>query len=153
MGVEDNNEDDIPFEEKMKTITSELSKQFEESHRLEEEIRNNLKVIEKNIEYKKSIYDYLNQPKIIDEIKMYIQHNNDFDRKYLNIKDLIIKILKTYKSTDISGEERLIVDINAKAQIENLEDNNDFYTNTIFNIVLNERENSFEYVMINYPEQ
>ena len=45
MGVEDGNEDDIPFEEKMKNITSELSKQFEESHRLEGEIRKNLKAI------------------------------------------------------------------------------------------------------------
>ena len=45
VGVEDNNEDSIPFEEKMKSITSELSKQFEESHRLEEEIKKNLKAI------------------------------------------------------------------------------------------------------------
>lgn len=45
VGVEDNNEDDIPFEEKMKNITSELSTQFEESHRLEEEIKKNLKAI------------------------------------------------------------------------------------------------------------
>ena len=29
----------------MKNITSNLSKQFEESHRLEDEIRNNLKTI------------------------------------------------------------------------------------------------------------
>ena len=33
------------FEEKMKNIISELSKQFEESHRLEEEIRKNMKAI------------------------------------------------------------------------------------------------------------
>ena len=39
----DNNEDSIPFEEKMKNITSELSTQFEESHKLEEEIKKNLK--------------------------------------------------------------------------------------------------------------
>lgn len=45
VGVEDNQVDDIPFEEKMKSITSELSKQFEESHRLEEEIRKNMKAI------------------------------------------------------------------------------------------------------------
>lgn len=45
VGVEDSNEDDIPFDEKMKTITSELSKQFEESHNLEEEIKKNLKAI------------------------------------------------------------------------------------------------------------
>jgi len=45
VGVEDNNEDSIPFEEKMKNITSELSTQFEESHRLEEEIKKNLKAI------------------------------------------------------------------------------------------------------------
>lgn len=45
VGVEDSNDDDIPFDEKMKTITSELSKQFEESHKLEEEIKKNLKVI------------------------------------------------------------------------------------------------------------
>ena len=45
VGVEDNNEDSIPFEEKMKYITSQLSTQFEESHRLEEEIKKNLKAI------------------------------------------------------------------------------------------------------------
>lgn len=45
VGVEDTEEDGIPFEEKMKNITSDLSKQFEESHRLEEEIKSNLKAI------------------------------------------------------------------------------------------------------------
>ena len=45
VGVEDNNEDSIPFEEKMKIIISELSTQFEESHKLEEEIKKNLKAI------------------------------------------------------------------------------------------------------------
>jgi len=45
VGVEDDNEDSIPFEEKMKNITSELSLQFEESHRLEKEIKKNLKAI------------------------------------------------------------------------------------------------------------
>ena len=45
VGVEENQSDDVPFEEKMKNITSELSKQFEESHRLEEEIRKNMKAI------------------------------------------------------------------------------------------------------------
>ena len=45
VGVEDNNEDSIPFEEKIKIITSELSTQFEESHKLEEEIKKNLKAI------------------------------------------------------------------------------------------------------------
>ena len=38
-------DDGIPFEEKMKKITKELSKQFEESHILEEEIKSNLKSI------------------------------------------------------------------------------------------------------------
>ena len=45
VGVEDAEDDGIPFEEKMKKITSDLSKQFEESHRLEDEIRMNLKAI------------------------------------------------------------------------------------------------------------
>lgn len=45
VGVEDTKDDGIPFEEKMKSITSELSKQFEESHKLEEEIKKNLKAI------------------------------------------------------------------------------------------------------------
>lgn len=45
VGVEDSKEETISFEEKMKSITSELSKQFEESHRLEEEIKNNMKAI------------------------------------------------------------------------------------------------------------
>lgn len=50
VGVEDRQSDNIPFEEKMKSITSELSKQFEESHRLEEEIRKNMKAIGFEIE-------------------------------------------------------------------------------------------------------
>ena len=45
VGVEDVKDDDTPFEEKMKNITSELSKQFGESHRLENEIRKNLEKI------------------------------------------------------------------------------------------------------------
>ena len=45
VGVEEAEDDGIPFEEKMKNITSELSKQFEESHKLEEEIKKNLKAI------------------------------------------------------------------------------------------------------------
>ena len=45
MRVQKTEDDGIPFEEKMKHITSDLSKQFEESHKLEEEIKNNLKEI------------------------------------------------------------------------------------------------------------
>ena len=45
VGVEDSEDDGIPFEEKMKKITAELSKQFKESHRLEIEIKKNLKSI------------------------------------------------------------------------------------------------------------
>ena len=45
VGVEETEDDGIPFEEKMKAITSELSRQFEESHKLEEEIKKNLKAI------------------------------------------------------------------------------------------------------------
>lgn len=45
VGVEDTEDDGIPFEEKMKNITSDLSKQLEESHRLEEEIKKDLKAI------------------------------------------------------------------------------------------------------------
>ena len=45
VGVEEQEDDGIPFEEKMKTLTSELKEQFEESHNLEEEIKRNLKAI------------------------------------------------------------------------------------------------------------
>ena len=45
VGVEDTEDDGIPFEEKMKNIAFDLSKQFEESRRLEEEIKKNLKAI------------------------------------------------------------------------------------------------------------
>ncbi len=45
VGVEEQEDDGIPFEEKMKTITLELKEQFEESHKLEEEIRRNLEAI------------------------------------------------------------------------------------------------------------
>lgn len=45
VGVEEEEDDGIPFEEKMKTLTTELGKQFEESHKLEDEIRKNLEAI------------------------------------------------------------------------------------------------------------
>ena len=48
VGVEEQENDDVPFEEKMKRLTQELSKQFEESHKLEEEIKKDLKVIRYN---------------------------------------------------------------------------------------------------------
>ena len=43
VGIQEQKNDDIPFEEKMKQLTKELSKQFEESHKLENEIKENLK--------------------------------------------------------------------------------------------------------------
>ena len=45
VGIEEQEDDGVPFEEKMTILTQELSKQFEESHKLEEEIRNNLEAI------------------------------------------------------------------------------------------------------------
>ena len=42
VGVEEQEEDDEPFEEKMERLTSELSDMFKKSHELEEEIRKNL---------------------------------------------------------------------------------------------------------------
>ena len=45
VGTEGPIDDGIPFEEKMKTITSELKDQFEKSHKLEEEIKKNLEAI------------------------------------------------------------------------------------------------------------
>ena len=45
VGVEEQENDDVPFEEKMTKLTQELSKQFKESHKLEEEIKENLKNI------------------------------------------------------------------------------------------------------------
>lgn len=45
VGIENNQEDNISYDKKMGKITSELYKQFEESHRLEEEIKKNLRSI------------------------------------------------------------------------------------------------------------
>ncbi|CEE00296.1 putative type I restriction enzyme HindVIIP M protein [Caldibacillus thermoamylovorans] len=42
VGIEEAEDDGIPFEEKMEQLTSELSELFKESRRLEEEIRKNL---------------------------------------------------------------------------------------------------------------
>lgn len=42
VGFKPEEDDGIPFEEKMKTLTTELDELFEESHRLEEEIKTNL---------------------------------------------------------------------------------------------------------------
>lgn len=45
VGIEEQADDGIPFEEKMIRLTQELFKQFEESHKLEEKIRSNLEAI------------------------------------------------------------------------------------------------------------
>ena len=46
VGVEEEEDDGIPFEDKMKTLTIRTWKvQFEESHKLEDEIRKNLEAI------------------------------------------------------------------------------------------------------------
>lgn len=43
--TEEQGDDGVPFEEKMKSITKKLKTEFEESHKLEEEIRKNLEAI------------------------------------------------------------------------------------------------------------
>lgn len=45
VGIEEQEEDVEPFEEKMKRLTSELSEMFTKSHQLEDEIRKKLRVI------------------------------------------------------------------------------------------------------------
>lgn len=45
VGIEEQEDDGIPFEEKMIKLIQELSKQFEESHKLEEKIKKNLEAI------------------------------------------------------------------------------------------------------------
>lgn len=45
VGIADVEEDDEPFDEKMKRLTSELAKCFEESNRLQEQIKKNLEAI------------------------------------------------------------------------------------------------------------
>ena len=44
-GIEEQEDDGEPFDEKMKRLTSELSEMFEKSHELENEIREKLGVI------------------------------------------------------------------------------------------------------------
>lgn len=45
VGIADVEEDDEPFEEKMTRLTGEISKCFEESNRLQEQIKKNLEAI------------------------------------------------------------------------------------------------------------
>ena len=45
VGIEEQEDDGEPFDEKMKRLTSELSALFEKSHELEIEIKKNLKTI------------------------------------------------------------------------------------------------------------
>lgn len=45
VGIEETEEENEPFEEKMNRLTGELGEMFRESHRLEEEIRKNLGTI------------------------------------------------------------------------------------------------------------
>ena len=45
VGTEEKEDDGVPFEEKMKTLTIELKAQFEESHKLEDDIKKNLEAI------------------------------------------------------------------------------------------------------------
>lgn len=49
VGIEEQEDDGEPFEEKMKRLTSELSGMFTKSHELEEKIRENLSKIGYNI--------------------------------------------------------------------------------------------------------
>jgi len=45
VGVEEQEDDGVPFEEKMAELTATLYEQFEEAHRLEAEIKKNLEVL------------------------------------------------------------------------------------------------------------
>ena len=45
VGIEEQEEDDEPFEEKMERLTSELSEMFARSHELEDEIKERLGAI------------------------------------------------------------------------------------------------------------
>ena len=45
VGIEEKEDDDEPFEEKMDRLTSELSEMFAKSHELEDEIRRKLGAI------------------------------------------------------------------------------------------------------------
>ena len=45
MGIEEQEDDDEPFEEKMDRLTSELAEMFAKSHELEDEIRKKLGAI------------------------------------------------------------------------------------------------------------
>ena len=45
VGIEEQEDDGEPFEEKMARLTGELSELFQKSHELEEEIRKNVGVI------------------------------------------------------------------------------------------------------------
>ena len=45
VGIADVEEDEEPFDDKMKRLTGELAKYFEESNRLQDEIRRNLEAI------------------------------------------------------------------------------------------------------------
>ena len=45
MGIEEQKNDEEPFDDKMKRLTSELSEMFKKSHELEEEIRKKLGAI------------------------------------------------------------------------------------------------------------
>ena len=45
VGIAETEEDDEPYEEKMQRLTSELGKLFEESNKLQEQIRKNMEAI------------------------------------------------------------------------------------------------------------
>jgi type I restriction enzyme M protein len=45
VGIEEKEEDEEPFEDKMARLTDELAEQFAKSNKLEKEIRDNLRVI------------------------------------------------------------------------------------------------------------
>lgn len=45
MGIEEQEDDEEPFDDKMKRLTSELSEMFKKSHELEKEIRKKLGAI------------------------------------------------------------------------------------------------------------
>ena len=45
VGIEEKEDDDEPFDQKMTRLTTELGQMFEQSHKLEEEIKKNLEGI------------------------------------------------------------------------------------------------------------
>lgn len=114
VGTEEQEDDGIPFEEKMKTITTELKAQFEESHKLEEEIKRTWRLL--GMEFKKYRLGEIatfSQGKQVDVKEQYATKRKDM-KKFTRIVDYTnasepVRYVENYGDRYFASEDELVM--------------------------------------------